>query len=175
MNSHYMLVFACLWELAQSHPSTGNLAATIRATQSSIANYLGYAGNAIDGNNNTDYSMGSCSRTANEESPWWRVDMFYRYQVKRVRITTSSDGPGLTGAEIRIGENINNSPLCANIESLPAGQAAEFTCERGKVPGRYLTIIVPDYKTNLTLCEVEVFGFHDPLEAEDGHSSLISD
>uniref|UniRef100_UPI00398EB00C fucolectin-like n=1 Tax=Pristiophorus japonicus TaxID=55135 RepID=UPI00398EB00C len=171
MKSHYMLVFACLWGLAQSHPSTGNLAATIRASQSSIADHLGNAGNAIDGNANTDCKLGSCSSTAIERSPWWRVDLFYHYHVYVVLITTSKNGEGLQGAEIRIGDstenNGNNNALCAKIESIAAGTTARFACGGLGVHGRYLNIIIPGRNAALSLCEVEAFGTHEPHHEEE--------
>uniref|UniRef100_UPI00398E9064 fucolectin-1-like n=1 Tax=Pristiophorus japonicus TaxID=55135 RepID=UPI00398E9064 len=166
MNSHYMLMFACLWELAQSHPSTGNLAATIRATQSSIADHLGNAGNAIDGNANNDYKLGSCSSTAIERSPWWRVDLLHSYRIYIVRITTSKNGEGFRGAEIRIGDstenNGNNNALCAEMEHIHAGRTVSIGCVGLGVEGRYVNIVIPGHSKVLTLCEVEVFGTLTP-------------
>eukprot|EP00061_Rhincodon_typus_P010445 g34743.t1 len=54
MLPRYLLVFACLWGSANSHPAVGNLAGTIRATQSSLADFLGDASNAVDGNDISD-------------------------------------------------------------------------------------------------------------------------
>ncbi|XP_067872704.1 fucolectin-1-like [Heterodontus francisci] len=166
MSPQYLLVFACLWGIADTHPAIGNLAATIRATQSSLSDFLGDAANAIDGNNNTDRNVGSCSRTKVENSPWFKVDLFYHYKVYTVRITISSAGDGLRNAEIRIGDsetnNSNDNPICARIENITRANTAVFNCAPGGVHGRFLNIIVPGRTVALELCEVEAFGTHDP-------------
>ncbi|XP_078392099.1 fucolectin-1-like [Cetorhinus maximus] len=171
MSTHYLLVFACLWGFANAHPSKGNLAATIRATQSSLEHFLGEPRHAIDGNENTDYNVGSCSRTRVQRSPWWRVDFFYHYHVYVVEITTSRDGGGLTGAEIRIGDSLadngNKNKICAKIESIPAGATQIFKCAGLGVHGRYLTIHVPDKVVALSLCEVKAFGAHEPHDEHE--------
>ncbi|XP_059496918.1 fucolectin-like [Stegostoma tigrinum] len=166
----YLWVLACLWGCANSHPATGNLAGTIRATQSSLADFLGDASNAIDGNNMTDISKGSCSRTKVELSPWWRVDFHYHYRVYQVSITTSSD-KALEGAEIHIGDHLENNgisnELCVKIESIPAGQTQMFNCKPLGVHGVFLTISVPGKETCLRLCEVQAFGTYEPHSIVD--------
>ncbi|XP_020391829.2 fucolectin-like [Rhincodon typus] len=165
MLPRYLLVFACLWGSANSHPAVGNLAGTIRATQSSLADFLGDASNAVDGNDISDVSRGSCSRTKVEMSPWWRLDFHYHYRVYQVSITTSKD-KALEGAEIHIGDHLKNNgtsnELCVKIDSLPAGQTRVFNCKPLGVHGVFLTISVPGKNTCLTLCEVKAFGPHEP-------------
>ncbi|XP_067825301.1 fucolectin-like [Heptranchias perlo] len=169
MKSHYILVLACLWGFANAHHSTGNLAATIRATQSSILDFLGSPRNAIDGNADSSYKMGSCSSTAMQSRPWWKIDFFYHYRVYVVKITASSDGSDantLNGAEIRIGDspehNGANNALCAKITSMSPGQTKLFYCAPLGVHGRFMSIIVPERSGRLALCEVEAYGAHEP-------------
>ncbi|XP_038654657.1 fucolectin-like [Scyliorhinus canicula] len=176
MSPHSLLVFACLFGIANAHHSTGNLAATIRATQSSTGHGLGDASHAIDGNENADFNLGSCSRTALEANPWWRVDLFYHYRVYTLEITTSKDGGALTGAKINIGDSTKNNgrdnELCATIESIPAGVTRIVRCNGLGVHGRFITISVASSNTSISLCEVEAFGAHDPHH-EEGHEHSI--
>jgi hypothetical protein len=65
---------------------------------------------AIDGNSNTNY--GSCTHTAQDTNPWWRVDLLDVYKVTAVTITNRDDVPErLDGAEIRIGNSLENNGI----------------------------------------------------------------
>ncbi|GCB84646.1 hypothetical protein scyTo_0025330, partial [Scyliorhinus torazame] len=88
-----------------------NLALQGRATQSSLDSFLGNAINAVDGNSNADCSLGSCAITAVEQEPWWRVDLLDSFTVATVSITNRIDGNtgSLNGAEIRIGDSLDNN------------------------------------------------------------------
>ncbi|XP_051872446.1 fucolectin-1-like [Pristis pectinata] len=166
MEGHYLLVFVCIWAVARAHHSTGNLCDTIRASQSSLHDFRGYAHNAIDRNHDTDYQHGACSRTTMEQSPWWSVDFFYHYRVYVVNITASRDGQGVQGAEIRIGDSRethgSQNSVCAREVTVPAGQTKYFFCEPRGIHGRYMTIIIPGKMACLSLCEVEAYGAHEP-------------
>ncbi|XP_062900799.1 fucolectin-1-like [Mobula hypostoma] len=162
METRYLLVFVCLFAVARAHHSRGNLCDTIRATQSSISDFKGYALNAIDRNHDTTYEHGSCSKTTMENSPWWSVDFFYHYMVYVVKITA---GTSLNNAEIRIGDTMDvrsKNTICANDVSVPAGQTKYFFCKPKGLHGRYMTISIPGRTTSLSLCEVEAYGAHDP-------------
>ncbi|XP_069771253.1 fucolectin-like isoform X2 [Narcine bancroftii] len=166
MDGRFLLIVACVWAAAEAHPSEGNACATIRATQSSLSDYRGLALNAIDRNTDTNYINGSCSRTAEQNSPWWSVDFFYHYKVYVVKITAGNNCGGLSRAEIRIGDNANPSgtenTICSRNVNVPAGQAKYFYCQPLGVHGRYMSISVPGRTTCLSLCEVEAYGSYDP-------------
>jgi hypothetical protein len=82
------------------------------ASQSSLNGY-GNAHNAIDGNRESDYYKGSCTHTAKETKPWWRVDLLDVTRVTAVSITNRGDDvpERLDGAEIRIGNSLENNGI----------------------------------------------------------------
>ncbi|KAJ7985525.1 hypothetical protein DPEC_G00352960 [Dallia pectoralis] len=147
-------------------PTGKNVALLGKATQSSLLDHSAY--NAIDGNRDSDVTHGSCSHTAQELNPWWRLDLFNTYKVFSITITNIKDpiySVRLNGAEIRIGnvlhvDNGNSNPRCAVISSIPAGLSSTFQCNG--MEGRYINVVIPGRKEYLTLCEVEVNG--SPLE-----------
>uniref|UniRef100_A0A8C8DCL3 Fucolectin tachylectin-4 pentraxin-1 domain-containing protein n=1 Tax=Oncorhynchus tshawytscha TaxID=74940 RepID=A0A8C8DCL3_ONCTS len=117
---------------------------------------------AIDGNRNTNY--GSCTHTAQDTNPWWRVDLLDVYKVTAVTITNRDDVPErLDGAEIRIGNSLENNgisnPRCDVISHIPAGETNTFQCN--EMEGRYVVVVIYVRKEYLTLCEVEVYGTLD--------------
>ncbi|XP_028281935.1 fucolectin-3 [Parambassis ranga] len=141
-------------------PTGENLALQGKATQSSLYSF-GAAYNAIDGNRNSRWEAGSCTHTSNEVSPWWRLDLRKTHKVFSVKIVyPDSDPDRLNGAEIRIGDSLDNygnsNPTCSVITSPTAGGVAEFRCNG--MDGRYVNVVVPDREEFLTLCEVEVYG-----------------
>nr|XP_029527543.1 pentraxin fusion protein-like [Oncorhynchus nerka] len=114
---------------------------------------------AIDGNSNTNY--GSCTHTAQDTNPWWRVDLLDVYKVTAVTITNRDDVPErLDGAEIRIGNSLENNginnPRCDVISHIPAGKTYTFQCN--EIEGRYVVVVIYVRKEYLTLCELEVYG-----------------
>uniref|UniRef100_A0A3P9A5I6 Fucolectin tachylectin-4 pentraxin-1 domain-containing protein n=1 Tax=Esox lucius TaxID=8010 RepID=A0A3P9A5I6_ESOLU len=144
-------------------PPNNNLALHGKATQSNQAeNLYGHASNAIDGNRQSDFFHGSCTHSEKEANPWWRVDLLKNYQIHSVVITNRGDccSDRLNGAEIRIGDSLNNNginnPRCAVIHSIPVGGTSSFSCNGMK--GRYVTVVIPGFNKILTLCEVEVYG-----------------
>ena len=67
-----------------------NIALNKPATQSST--YSGRtASRAVDGNRNTDYYKGFCSRTWDDEPPWLIVDLQSTYSVREVVLTSVRD------------------------------------------------------------------------------------
>ncbi|KAI4811249.1 hypothetical protein KUCAC02_014163 [Chaenocephalus aceratus] len=142
-------------------PTEENLAIQGKAAQSSVyGNANAYK--AIDGNRDSNYDQGSCSHTAKDLNPWWRLALPKTHKVFSVKITNQDSFPErLDGAEIRIGDSLVNNgadnPRFANITSIPAGETVEFHDDNG-LDGRYVYIGVPGREEYLTLCEVEVFG-----------------
>lgn len=63
---------------------------------------------ALDGNHDTNVYHGSCSITTTHKSPWWRLDLLETYQIDVVTVTISEDShySKISGAEIRIGNSL---------------------------------------------------------------------
>ncbi|XP_054478167.1 pentraxin fusion protein-like [Anoplopoma fimbria] len=141
-------------------PTGENLAIQGKATQSS-QHLTGIAYNAIDGNRATVWDQASCSHTVGELNPWWRLDLGKTHKVFSVNITNYKDpNLQLIGAEIRIGDSLENSgnsnPRCAVISKIAPGFTESFQCNR--MDGRYVNIVIPGRSEALILCEVEVYG-----------------
>ncbi|KAJ8290975.1 hypothetical protein GJAV_G00019850 [Gymnothorax javanicus] len=146
-----------------------NAATGARATQSTQWDEFGDPENAIDRELQGVYLKGSCSHTAAETNPWWRVDLLATYNITSVAITNREDccSERINGAEIHIGNSLknngNDNPLCAVIPYIPAGQTRTYQCHG--MQGRYVSILLPGKEKYLTLCEVEVNG-SEILKAE---------
>ncbi|XP_067093905.1 fucolectin-4-like isoform X3 [Osmerus mordax] len=136
-----------------------NLALQGKASQSSLLS-TGIAYNAIDGNRASNWAQASCSHTAANLNPWWRLDLRKTYKVFSVVITNYETPTRLNGAEIRIGNSLykngNKNPRCAVISSIPGGFTQTFHCNG--MEGRYVNVVIPGRKEYLILCEVEVYG-----------------
>ncbi|XP_055521982.1 fucolectin-1-like [Leucoraja erinacea] len=65
---------------------------------------------ANDGNSDSDFRHGSCSRTRKSKNPWWRVDLNETHLISDIRITNRADccSDQLQGAEIRIGDSLEH-------------------------------------------------------------------
>ncbi|XP_063042591.1 uncharacterized protein LOC134437076 [Engraulis encrasicolus] len=103
-----------------------------------------------------------CSRTQEERSPWWRLDLGEEHQVSTVTILTRADlrpEPITQGGEIRVGSSLDNNgndnAICASVSS-KVPQFNTYVCD-GMV-GRYVNIHLPGEATFINLCEVEVTG-----------------
>ncbi|KAK2887366.1 hypothetical protein Q8A67_015594 [Cirrhinus molitorella] len=131
-----------------------------KAVQSSTYDEQGYAQNAIDGKEESVYSLGSCSHTEEQNDPWWRVDLKKSYSVTRVIITNREDccSDRIKGAQIRIGNSLNNdgneNKWVASIGFISAGGTESIGFK--PIEGRYVNIFLPGKKKILTLCEVQV-------------------
>ena len=70
-----------------------------------------FASSAVDGNRDGVYDHGSCSHTNNELNPWWRLDLLKQHKVFSVTVTNSQNAvpERLSGAEIRIGDSLDNN------------------------------------------------------------------
>ncbi|XP_049439313.1 fucolectin-7-like [Epinephelus fuscoguttatus] len=142
-------------------PTGENLALQGKATQSSLYS-TGIAYLAIDGNRAGYWNQGSCTHTKADFNPWWRLDLGKTHKVFTVNVTNTVDSvpQRLNGAEIRIGDSLenngNNNPRCAVISSIPGGFTHTFQCNG--MNGRYINVVIPGRAEYLTLCEVEVYG-----------------
>eukprot|EP00064_Thunnus_orientalis_P022339 superscaffoldBa00007437_g22532 len=146
-----------------------NVALRGKATQSyrnqgSPWSVFGAASNAIDGNRESNYRAGSCSHTAVQTNPWWRVDLLESYVVTSIIITNRGDccANRINGAEIHIGNSLRDNgarnPVVSVIPSIPAGRSYTVTVTK-HVEGRYVVVVLPGKGRILTLCEVEVYGY----------------
>ena len=64
----------------------------------------------MDGNSSSVYGNASCSHTAEETNPWWRVDMATSHSVSEVFLVNRADNGNilerLFNIEIRVGKKI---------------------------------------------------------------------
>ncbi|KAF4100525.1 uncharacterized protein LOC131525818 [Onychostoma macrolepis] len=156
-----------------------NVALGAEAVQSSTPSESGAAQNAVDGNSESNYMLRSCTHTAEEKDPWWRVDLQQTYKVTRVSITNRGDccEERIEGAQILIGNSLENNGntnvLAATVGPIPLGGTETF--EFKPIEGRYVNIFLPGDNKILTLCEVEVFSGNVALKAKAAQSSTPSE
>ncbi|TNN34895.1 Fucolectin [Liparis tanakae] len=89
-----------------------NVALRGKATQSTHVDHnFGDAYSAIDGNRDSNFYSGSCSHTAEETNPWWRVDLLESYIVTSIIVINRGDGGSeyLNGAEVHIGDSLTDN------------------------------------------------------------------
>lgn len=154
-----------------------------KATQSDQHDAFSAAYNAIDGNRDSNYNHGSCAVTKLQDDPWWRVDLLEPYIVTSIIIATRGDccPENLDGAEIYVGnslqDNGNDNPLVARLPHIPAGESQTITFT-SKVEGRYVSVFLPGSDRQLSICEMEVYGYRAPtgenlaLKGKASQSSL---
>uniref|UniRef100_A0A8C6TPJ0 Si:ch211-215k15.4 n=1 Tax=Neogobius melanostomus TaxID=47308 RepID=A0A8C6TPJ0_9GOBI len=161
------ILFLVLTVKTSSARTYQNVALRGKATQSDRADNYGAAYNAIDGNRKSNYYAGSCTHTERQTDPWWKVDLLENYIVTSITITNRGDccPERLDGAEIHVGSSLlnngNDNPVVAVLPHIPAGRSRTITFTR-RVEGRYVSVVLPGYNRTLTLCEVEVYGYHAP-------------
>ncbi|CAH1276894.1 NRP2 [Branchiostoma lanceolatum] len=136
-----------------------NAALNRPANQSSTASG-GVPSRAVDGDDNPMWSEGSCTATAEERDPWWRVDLGTSWSVARVVVTNRKDccPEQLEGFTVYVGDNSNvtTNPTCGGPQSV--GGKGVITVNCGGLTGRYVGIALSGAGRTLTLCEVQVFG-----------------
>nr|ABI48893.1 putative F-type lectin [Lateolabrax japonicus] len=145
-----------------------NVALRGKATQSSrYLHAFGGAYNAIDGNRESHFHSGSCTHSAEETNPWWRVDLLDSYVVTSITITNRGDccEQRISGLQIHIGNSLKDNgasnPMVGTISEI--GAAKSFSLPfTDRVEGRYVTLVLPGSGKYLTLCEVEVYGYRAP-------------
>ncbi|XP_006825692.1 uncharacterized protein LOC102801634 [Saccoglossus kowalevskii] len=138
-----------------------NIALNGIASQSSTASG-GLPVRAIDGNDSSTYSQGSCMHTLKELNSWWKVDLETTYDIFKVVITNRGDccEDRIDGAVVLIGENadISQNHQCGvqiDWNSNTYEERIPFDCQ---LSGRYVGVQLKDHNNWLTLCEVEVYG-----------------
>ncbi|XP_058628243.1 uncharacterized protein LOC131538393 [Onychostoma macrolepis] len=141
---------------------TQNLALGASAVQSSTYNSYGMAYEAVDGKRATNYKHTLCAHTAFQNNPWWRVDLVKVYQITRITIT--SGGEQISGAEIHIGNGWanhgNSNQLAVTVQSISSGGTLSFNFK--PIEGRFVNVFLPGIHRSLSLCEVEVFAEYNP-------------
>ncbi|XP_069822710.1 uncharacterized protein [Dendropsophus ebraccatus] len=153
-------------EVQKNHHGVKNLAPQGIPAQSSYFGQRAEVRTPIDGSLSSNYMAGECTHTRKELQPWWNLDLKSTYRISSVAITNRGDccRERINGAEIRIGDSDDNggvgNPRCGVVFRMNYGETLSFNC-RG-MEGRYITIVIPEQKQYLSLCEVQVFG--EPLE-----------
>ncbi|XP_028281937.1 fucolectin-7-like [Parambassis ranga] len=179
-------VFLLLFLLTMSSAAYQNIALRGKASQSGrLGHTLGAPSSAIDGNRESNFEAGSCTHTAEMTRPWWKVDLLDSYIVTSMTITNRGDccENSLNNVEIYIGNSPKNNglenPMVRSIPSIGRGVSFPITFT-DRVEGRYVTLSIPGSQRNLTLCEVEVYGYRAPtgenlaLQGKATQSSLYS-
>ncbi|MEO8126631.1 MAG: discoidin domain-containing protein, partial [Bryobacteraceae bacterium] len=72
-------------------PSSGNVALSKPALQSSTFGSTTVAGNAVDGNTDGNYNNGSIMHTVYEWKPWWQVDLGATATVSSIEVWNRTD------------------------------------------------------------------------------------
>ena len=87
-------------------PTGANLALHKPAIQSTTYHANGVASHGVDGNDNVDYGIHSCTHTLKSNHPWWRVDLGSSKKVSRVDIFNRADccTDRLKNFEVRVGK-----------------------------------------------------------------------
>ncbi|XP_066270508.1 uncharacterized protein [Branchiostoma lanceolatum] len=152
-------------KLGQCAGGTTNLALKQPTTQSST-DFKGVPGRAVDGDRNPRYAKKSCSHTAMERDPWWRVDLGTSQCVDRVVVAKRQfiGQLWLEGFQVYVGDNpdVTANPTCGGKQSVKGKNIITVSC--GGLTGRYVGIALPGKKQFLILCEVEVYGGAPPAK-----------
>ncbi|XP_072269311.1 pentraxin fusion protein-like [Pyxicephalus adspersus] len=156
----FLLISLGLSWCCTPEPGAINIARQGYPYQSSYYSDRYWATKAIDGNQDLNFTHGSCMQTNPQYVPWWWVDLKQKYAVNYVVVSGRSDCPEcliqLQCAEIRIGPNSdNNNPICDVITDTSVPTTSY--CCNGTV-GKFVSIVIPKRIDTLTLCEVEVYG-----------------
>uniref|UniRef100_H3APL5 Fucolectin tachylectin-4 pentraxin-1 domain-containing protein n=1 Tax=Latimeria chalumnae TaxID=7897 RepID=H3APL5_LATCH len=133
--------------------SENSVSANGNATQSSGND----SNNAID-----SIDSSTCSSTAFESNPWWKLEFSKTHAISRINITSKA-GANLEGTEILIGNSLVNNglgnPKCATVKN-QTGRDLSFCCNGMK--GFYVVILFPGNNVSLALCDVQVIGIPVP-------------
>ncbi|XP_056440723.1 uncharacterized protein LOC130377594 [Gadus chalcogrammus] len=130
--------------------------------QSSTYSNLGKAEHAIDGNSDPEWKHYSCSSTAYETKPWWRLELPGVYRVSEIQVTNrNAKRKRLNSVEIFIGNSLvnngNDNPRCAIINDDPGCLTQTVKC--WGMAGRFINLYRSfDVADALTFCEVKVYG-----------------
>ncbi|CAH1239028.1 SSC5D [Branchiostoma lanceolatum] len=136
-----------------------NVALDTTSFQTSISSG-GVASRAVDGNTDTNWVAGSCTHTAEEANPSWRVDLGQSYVIDRVVIFNRRDccSERISPFNIHIGysDQVSANTKCGGDHQFAVNQPSMSVACRG-LRGRYVGVRLPGPSRILTLCEVQVF------------------
>ncbi|XP_075688028.1 uncharacterized protein LOC142656914 isoform X5 [Rhinoderma darwinii] len=150
------------FEVQKNHHGVKNLAPGGIPAQSSYYGSRSSVTIPIDGSLSSNYMAGECTHTRMELGPWWNLDLKSTYRISSVAITNRGDccRERINGAEILIGDSAEDggigNPRCGVVFRMNYGETLSFNCKG--MEGRYVTIVIPDQRQYLSLCEVQVFG-----------------
>lgn len=153
------------WAGPRCDKALSNLALKKPATQSStyISRGVTFSAKfAVDGHNGTDLFEDKCSHTLDgDTNPWWLVDLNEVYSIKSVRIfnrgnTEVADRLRDVNVTVGLTESDVNTPCGFFAGPGTQSQVVNIDCSSSP-KGRFVKISTPI--EDLTLCEVEVFGY----------------
>ncbi|XP_044150492.1 uncharacterized protein LOC122938780 isoform X2 [Bufo gargarizans] len=124
-----------------------------------------------------DGNLKKCFKTAVEKTPWWTLELPSDHKVFSIAVTSQNDSSAqdLHEAEIHIGSSATGwkkNPICGKMSTIGPGETFSFNCD-GLV-GRFVTIVIPDKKASLSLCEVQVFALSVDTPSGDWNTDLES-
>ncbi len=147
-------------------PLAQNLALAGTASQSSVS-HSGVASRAIDGNTSGVWRQGSVTHTANQDQPWWEVELSEQSLIERVVLHNRTDScctARLSDVHVFVSESPMGDITLSEAQSHPGVWEASLTGAQPSeieipvsVMGRYVRVQLAG--TNpLSLAEVEVHG-----------------
>ncbi|XP_077999971.1 uncharacterized protein LOC144452700 [Glandiceps talaboti] len=153
-----------------------NIAHDVSVYQSSVKR-KGVPERAIDGNKDSNFAGKSCTFTAREYEPWWKVDLGEERDIYKVTITNRMDCCSfrIRHTEVRVGnsEDIDGNALCGGpIKGKRAlKENIDVICGCGQpLKGRWVGIKAYERTRSLVLCEVEIYSMDSVpgLATDDG-------
>jgi hypothetical protein len=119
----------------------------------------GASSNAVDGNTNSNWGGKSCTHTANQDSPWWSVDLQDTYKVEKVTVYNRGDccGTRLNNFYVSVGtaEGTSTGAECGTgANTIASGGSTDVAC--GGIEGSFVTVSKKD-TVSIQICEVEVW------------------
>ena len=126
------------------------------------------ASRAVDGSSEQASFAASCSQSAVMDYPWWSLDLAAAYEITTIRIWSRGDSPQyrLEGFEVWVGSDTRCTDSgefeaaycgskCGDSHTIEPGYDLEINCNRTQ--GSHVYVYLPHIKTQLELCEVEVY------------------
>ncbi len=159
---------------------TSNLTFYGEATQSSTS-YDALASLAIDQNTSGEFGEGSVTHTANEDQPWWRIDLKRTVDISEIRIwnRTDSNSGRLSDYDVTVFDQNEQVVWTSYQENNPDPMVSLNT---GSVTGQVVMIQLRGSE-RLSVAEVEILGVelirdvesiaHWPLD--EGAGSIVYD
>ncbi|XP_035695736.1 uncharacterized protein LOC118429363 [Branchiostoma floridae] len=121
---------------------------------------MGSPGLAVDGNRSPQRASRFCTKTSQEDDPYWYVDLGYSVTVDHVTIVNRQDFliEKITPFDVHVGDrtDVTKNPMCGGHHRFCLTDTEHVVHCRG-MRGRYVGIRLPGKKRTLSLCEVEVY------------------